>query len=331
MEKSYKKPLAVSLLRLGAILIGIALFVVWVDPYQQYHASEHYIGKMRQEIGGVARTHDYDAVITGSSMAMNHYPAQADSLWGWKTKNMSMMGAAWDDYATVLPHIIRQGKVKHIVLSLDLFSFAITRNSVDPALYDENVWNDYRYLWNFTSLQNAFLMLLHPVKEDVLYHFQSELSRGALTADYRAQAAMDGQIDRLADISLAEMKHRFNTTVGSIVRNEGKNIEWLIYFPPYSVAEFILWDKADRLDAFLDLKEYMGRDLVALPNVALYDFQSDPWITDLDAYMDVHHHSHEYNRMILKSLKENKNRIVTPRSLHIDALRVFVREYRDSL
>lgn len=163
------------------LLIAIGGFVAIVDPYQQYHKADNaYCGNQRREIAGVAHHHDYDAFFTESSMSMNHYPEQIDSLWGWKAKNFSIMGATYEDYAVILPYVLSKGKAKNVILNIDPFSFARERVAVDKYLYDDNILNDYEYLYNYTSLKTAIDYLRHPLPEKNLYHFNSPFGRDIL-------------------------------------------------------------------------------------------------------------------------------------------------------
>lgn len=183
---NYKHIVIRTVIAIAAVLIAIGAFVAYVDPYQHYHYNPTYCGNQRSEIGGVAQHHDYDAVITGSSMAMNHYPAQADSLWGWTTKNFSIMGATDDDYATILPFVLNREKAKNIIIGVDFFSFARRRGAVPAYLYDDNVLNDYHYLWNYTSLKAAIdFAVKGGVQETNLYHFSSPVGKEYLLNDFR--------------------------------------------------------------------------------------------------------------------------------------------------
>lgn len=324
-HRSYRGTLFVTIGAIVALLAAIGLFIIAVDPYQQYRPHTDYLGNQRMEIAGVARHHDYDAFISGSSMAMNHYPAQADSLWGWKTKNFSLMGATDDDYAVILPFVISRGKVRNIVLGIDFFSFARQRGAVNPYLYDDNLWNDYEYLWNYTSLKNAIEYLRNPRPEEGLYHFNSPYGRGELFDSY-ARTKDVGYPEEIFDLDA--MKERFDASVLKAVSESPDSVRWHIYFPPYSIAEFIIYDKYGDLDANLALKRHMIERLSALPNVDLYDFQTSPWIDNLDQYMDLRHHSHAYNRDILRSIREGRYRALPDGGEPL--LRSLVAQYRDS-
>lgn len=317
----------------GAILLTLILigcFVGIVDPYQQYRASDKFIGNQRLEIGGVARNHDYDAFITGSSMAMNHYPSLADSLWGWKTKNFSIMGATDDDYSVILPFIISRGKAQNIILALDYFSFARRRGAVNRYLYDDNVWNDYEYLWNYTSLKFTFQKLRAPLGAENLYHFSSPVGRHELLRDYQSKLEAGGYEGENFDIE--QMTTRFDESLYSVIKNSADDVTWYVYFPPYSILEFIIYDKFGNLDTNLELKRHITERLSTLHNVRLYDFQQSPWITDLDEYMDLRHHSHEYNKAILQSIHNNEFRVIPDSLAGNEArLRNFVKQFTDSV
>lgn len=274
---------------------------------------------------GVARNHDYDAIITGSSMAMNHYPEVADSLWGWKTKNFSIMGATDDDYAVILPFVISQRKVHNIILGIDFFSFARRRGAINKYLYDDNVWNDYEYLWNYTSLKNAVSFLRNPLNEKNLYHFNSSIGRKQLMDDFKKNYKK-GYPE--LDFSIEEMMRRFDESVLCTIANNGDNIRWYVYFPPYSIGEFIIYDIHDDLDSILKFKQYIITKLLNLNNVMLFDFQQSPWIDNLNEYMDLRHHSHEYNKEILRKIYDGK--FQSEKDGNVSNIRSLVKQYRDS-
>jgi hypothetical protein len=317
-----KQRVLVTLTVIIGLLGLIGGFVAYVDPYQQYTAHDTYLGNQRLEIGGVAKHHSYDAFITGSSMAMNHYPEQADSLWGWHTKNFSIMGATDDDYAVMLPFIIRQGKTKHVIWDMDFFSFARQRGAVNNYLYDNNYWNDYEYLWNYTSLKNSIVYLCHPAPEEGLYHFHSPTGRNCLLKDFQEHTAGYPEEDFDYDLMVERFKASVLPTIYA-----SDSIQLMIYFPPYSIGEFLIYQHSGVLESILKFKQYIIETLSSCRNVALYDFQCAPWVTDLNQYMDVRHHSHAYNRGIIQSIHEDKYRIV---SYQDDSLRTLIAAYRDS-
>lgn len=324
--KSYRVALIISLIAISILLLAIGIFVFTVDPYQQYRANPRYLDNQRLEIAGVARNHDYNAFITGSSMAMNHYPAQADSLWGWKTKNFSIMGATYEDYAVILPFIIDRGKTNNIIWGIDFFSFARERGAVNNYLYDDNILNDYEYLWNYTSLKNAIQFLRSSVSDSTLYHFNSPFGREVLNNSFSKTVDIGYPEE---NFDLESMKLHFDSSVLNTIINAPDSINWFIYFPPYSIGEFIVYDIHGYLDVNLALKRYIISRLSPLHNVEIYDFQIDPWITNLNEYMDLRHHSHKFNREILKSIHREQYKALD--SGYTKEIKNLVIQYRDSL
>lgn len=322
----YKKGFIQIIVAIVVLLVAIGAFVAIVDPYQQYRQHEKYLGNQRLEIAGVARHHDYNAVITGSSMAMNHYPSQVDSLWDWKSKNFSIMGATDDDYAVILPYVISQGKVKHIILALDFFSFARQRGAVNEYLYNDNIRDDYEYLWNYTSLKNTIQFLRNPLAEKELYHFNSPVGYQALADDYNKHKEKGYEEEHF---DLNSIKERFDSSLYNTIKQSSNSVEWLIYFPPYSIGEFMIYDKSGVLNPILESKKYMIKKLEKLPNVKVYDFQKQDLITRLDQYMDLRHHSHAYNRNIMEYIHDDRYRATADGNS--DEIKRLVIEHADSI
>lgn len=290
----------------------IAGFIIWVDPYQQYRASDDFIGNQRLEIPGVARNHNYDAVIMGSSMVMNHSPEQIDSLFGWKTYNFSFMGATHNDFAISLPFIINQGKAQHIVFCIDYFTYASKQELMAEYLWDDNIFNDVSYWFNYTSMKNAFKKLTSPLKRKNLYNFYDPETAEKVYNGYSNAIKSNDFDPRTYDMDAKSMIYNFDNTVGKAVKASTGKIEWLLFFPPYSSAEYARLEHFGHLDNVLELRKHIVTKYHLMPNVKIYDFQADESIVgNLDQYNDTRHHSHAYNHLVMSEMKENRYRVST--------------------
>ena len=327
-EPNYKKLFIRCISAISLLLVAIAVFVISIDPYQQYRSRSTYCGNQRLEIGGIAKNQDYNAFFTGSSMSMNHYPGQVDSLWGWKTKNFSLMGATYNDYQILLPYILSQGKAKNIILNIDFFTFARDRSVVDSYLYDDNIWNDYEYIYNYTSLKNCINILLHPTEEEGLYHFQSPSGRKYLKEAF--DKAMKQNEYEGENYSFELLKKNFDNSILPILINSSDSIQWFVYYPPYSIGEFIVLDHYGVLENVLKFKDYMTHRLSNINNLRLYDFQTKTWITNLEQYMDLRHHSHYYNRAIMEAIHKDSDRVHSHQSSQKE-IHSLIEIYRDSI
>lgn len=305
---NYKKLFLQAFVIIIAVLIALAAFVIYIDPYQQYGYRKGYISNQRLENPGIAKWHDYNAIITGSSMSMNHYPSQIDSLFGWKTINLSVMGCRAYDLEILLPFVIKQGKVRHILMDFNFFYYALEPIKLDLYLYDNDIYNDYEYWLNYTSIKNCIIRMLKQsdISLDKLYHFSSPCGKNIVTKKYK---------DAISKYFIAEnydfekMKECFDSTTYPIFSID-KNIEYYVYFPPYSIFEFKLLEKYGFLNDVLNFKKYTCDRLLELPNIKLYDFQCDSsYICDLDEYMDLRHHSHKFNRRIIQDIYKDTHRV----------------------
>lgn len=301
MKLSNRSLLFLILIFILIILAGIAIFIYYVDPSQLYHKHETYLGDQRYEIAGVAKNHNYDAAIIGTSMLMNHYPEQIDSLFGWKTKNMTLMGATHDEYDVLLPYLVKTGKAKNIILGLDLFSFTSELGAIPKELYDDNPFNDINYLLSYQGLKHSINYLKGGLPEKNLYHFESPNGKEHLAKSVKGVLKGAPKI-----YNFNKNQKDFDNHLLKHIKNAPKDIHWYVYLPPVSIGEFSIMYSQDQLDKALMLRKHILLSLDSLPNVTLFDFQMEPWITNLDEYMDNHHHSHKYNRDIIESIYRNE-------------------------
>lgn len=303
----FKRLFYVTMGCIAAILLLIVGVVVAVDPYQQYRKSDVFILNQRLENPGVAKHHDYDAVIVGSSMSMNHYPSQVDSLFRWNTINLTTKGGLDADYYLLFPHLIRQGKVKHMVWGIDFFSYALPVTfSAEPYLYDNKWWNDFPYWFNYTSFENSYKKIRtnELVSRDEISHFDSHLGRQYLLKYYER----DNNELYFKKYDFTAMKSRFDKMMDSLIPIM-EDVELYIYFTPYSILEFKMFEQYGHWEQVLDFKRYMIGRLLEYPNVKLYDFQKEEFICNLDEYMDLRHHSHAYNKRVIEYMHKDSCRV----------------------
>lgn len=304
----FKKYFYISFIGIIISLLTIVGLVVVVDPYQQYRASDKIIVNQRLSNPGIAKQHDYDAVIVGSSMAMNHYANQVDSLFGWNTINLTTMGGTDEDYKLLFPYLVDQGKVKSMIWGLDYFSFfrPTTAFLSEPYLYDNDWWNDYPYWLSYTSLKNVICKIKEKGIADRidLWHFDSPSGREHLLKYYER----DNSEKYFGKDDFSRMEERFDA-MERVVMPVLKDVEVYVYFPPYSICEFLMYEQYGHWEEVLVFKQYMIERLLKYPNVKLYDFQVEEFICNMDEYMDLRHHSHAYNKRIIECIHDDSCRV----------------------
>ena len=79
-----------------------------------------------------------------------------------------------------------------------------------------------------------------------------------------------------------------------------------MFFPPYSILTYKVWEEKESLNAILRFKKYVYDKLISLENVYLYDFQVAKDIThDLNNYKDITHYSQSISLWIIDQIYKN--------------------------
>lgn len=86
---------------LAGLLILTGLVVVVVDPYFHYHKPFSFLSyrlyEERYTNDGISRHFDFDAMITGTSMAQNFKPSEMDELFGTNAVKETFSGAGYQE------------------------------------------------------------------------------------------------------------------------------------------------------------------------------------------------------------------------------------------
>ena len=86
--------------------------------------------------------------------------------------------------------------------------------------------------------------------------------------------------------------------------------EFIIFFPPYSLARWVDFYQQGTMLYHLQQKEAVIRTLLPYDNVRIYDFQVElDWVTELDNYIDTWHYGPWINDAIIERIVRDENRI----------------------
>ncbi|MGL6168782.1 MAG: hypothetical protein ACRC0Y_10880, partial [Fusobacteriaceae bacterium] len=88
---------------------------------------------------------------------------------------------------------------------------------------------------------------------------------------------------------------------------KNKDIQYIIYFPPYSSLFWSFMEKYDCLNTVLQFKKYVFTKISDKKNIKIYDFQNNFEIVEnLDNYKDMVHYGPKINKEVLKLIKDDK-------------------------
>lgn len=310
-----------TLVLLIVLLIGTAAMVIFVDPYFHYHKPLSFLSyriyEERYVNDGISRHFTYDAVITGTSMAQNFKTSELDELFGTHSVKEPFSGADFRELSENLNRTLQYGQeVKMVVMPLDYNALLQAADwqkyeEYPTYLYDNNIFNDARYVWNKA-------IFYHGVVADLLRTVSGEPS--TTMDEYSSWVHETGLEHIMASYTRADQHPvedpSFNEEDRRMVEeNITKNIvdlvnrypdtEFYFYYPPYSICYFDGLCLQNALTRQLEAERLTTELLLQCPNVKLYNFfDQTQVICNLDYYNDTVHYSAEVSSMILNWMKE---------------------------
>lgn len=111
----------------ASLLLSIFLvfLIVWIfDPYFHFHKPFSFVSYRlydeRYTNDGISRHFDYNAIITGTSMAQNFKPSEMDALFGTKSVKETFSGAGFQELSQNLERALQRNKdLKTVLWTLD--------------------------------------------------------------------------------------------------------------------------------------------------------------------------------------------------------------------
>ncbi|NBD23822.1 copper amine oxidase N-terminal domain-containing protein [Paenibacillus glycinis] len=318
--KAAKRMLALTVLLAAAFALLAALVTYLVDPLQFYHRPFGYkpvfSSEQRYQNPGLALHYDYDTIIIGTSMTENFLPSEVDNALGGRSMKLSIRGSTADEQYKIAKLAIDTGKVKQVIWGLDYFALKTgDQEAAGPFpdyLYDDNRWNDYRYLLNYDVYGQFFKGIAKVLTGgsgsqslEKLYNWNDSVRFGkqAVLKDYEKAQQTEAYFG-LNEEPLDVIKRNFNDRVLSLAKAH-PDVRFIFYYPPYSVLREVVWQRtnAERYRNQLEMDVWMFEQFNALPNAQVYDFQTaGEWTYDLDSYKDMSHHDQDVNTGIIHAI-----------------------------
>ena len=303
---SAKRWCLLSLRLLIALCLLTVALVALVDPFEIYHRALFYTPAYDSRTqmynnAGIARHHEYDSVILGSSVTENCMPSDYDAALGGRFVKLCMNGGMALDHAKMMDMAFATHDVRRVVYGLDLFAYwqyyTIQRSATPDYLYDGNPLNDAPYWFNksvlLTYVPDA-LTRVGPYREqmrDWMYFWEPpQTDESALLARVDLTSPPPEQTDGEASCALAQGNLDHNLL--PYIRAHRETV-FTVFFPPYSLLYWADQARGGTFEACLAQKALIARALLAEPNVELFDFQTAfEWTGDFSLYSDlIHYHA----------------------------------------
>lgn len=257
-------------------------------------------------------------------MTKNFKVSEFNELFGVNAVKTPYSGANYSEISRALDRALdRNPNCRSVIWCLDYNQLSGNREAYSDYpeyLYDDNVWNDVRYLLNKNSLVQMLMTVANTLTGGKMtsmddYSAWSEpvgrdkVMRGSVLRPARESAGGLTDEEREGVISL--LQEEVLTTV-----EKHPEVTFYIFFPPYSIA---YWDGLYRngeIERQIE-REYAAEELlIKYDNVEVYSFfEYIDIVSDFDNYYDAGHYSAEVNSMILKLMSEKKG-LITEENLH---------------
>lgn len=321
-EKIARKWFRKCITSLIMVLIFAALVMVAVDPYFHYHKPFSFLSyrlyEERYTNDGISRHFDFDALITGSSMAQNFKTSEMDALLGTSSVKETFSGAGYQELADNLDRaLMRNENLTTVLWALDynglLRDYDWKQYDEYPTyLYDDSPFNDVSYLFNKSIFYHGVLtnlsMTLSNVPSTTMDEYSSwerETGLWPIMQAYDREGLEKSESTVFGEEDARAVTRTINENVIDIV-NRYPDTTFYIFYPPYSIC---YWDGLDIRGTVMKqtMAEQLATELLLeCPNVRLYNFfDRYDVICNPDNYSDDGHYSAEINSRILEWIAED--------------------------
>lgn len=306
------------------LIIIISVTNVIIDPYFHYHKPLDFLSYPieyeRYQNDGIVKHFDYDAIITGTSMAENFKTSELDRLFGVNSIKVPESGATYKEINNLLEKsLISNNRIKLIIRGLDTSRFFDQKDemryeeeSYPNYLYNDSLLDDYQYILNKSTLFSSLSVIANTVvgnettSFDEYSNWMKEYELGEENVNYQRSE----KVNNISALSVAD-KERIKDNIRQNVTDlviKNPNTDFYLFFTPYSICYFDNLFLNGKLNRHLDAEKVVIEELIKYDNVHLFSFFNDTEIiTNLDNYIDIIHYGEDINSYILNCMKNGTN------------------------
>lgn len=331
---------AALLLATALTLLALCAAAVYaVDPFFHYRAPDpegEVWFDQRAQGAGLLRSQEYETILLGSSLAANYRPFWFDVFYETSTVKITFPNGGFREFSQALDYANTRRDVRRVIFGLDpnllSRSPAEEPDQLPGYLYDENPWNDGRYLLNKDALMRSAYTVLQKARGETQTLQDAFVWDGNVS--FNREEALGGY-DRPEHREAAKPADYFRENYLANLREVTgwleayPDTEFIFYFSPYSI---LFWDKMDRLgetEAVLAMLDEVTEALLGYDNAELQFYMDDlEVITNLDNYADHIHVAGRVTYQMSRAMNTGEYRLTAEnRRKRLDALREFVVDY----
>ena len=319
---------------IGSLAVA-ATQVIRIDPFFHYHQpnTESYyytINNERSQNNGISKHFDYDALITGTSMAENFKASEMDEIFGTNSIKVCYSGGSYKEINDNLAVALKYNpNLKTIVRGLDMQKFLentdVMRSDLGEYptyLYDDNIFNDVNYIFN----RDVIFDRVYPIMlANDSYDFKTGITSFDTYSNWMEKWEGMFGINMLSPEGITiqspgEPIHLTDEEKNIVIRTVRQNITSLAeeysdvsfyyFFTPYSAVWWKSIVDNGTIYKQLEAEEIVIEQILAYDNIKLFSFNNLTDITtDLNNYKDDRHYGEWINSLMLRYMYDGKCRL----------------------
>ncbi|WP_051205618.1 hypothetical protein [Butyrivibrio sp. FC2001] len=314
-----------------ATLALAAGLVFFVDPFFHYRAPNpklfYKLYDQRSQNDGITRNFDYDAIITGTSMAENFKASQFEGGLGFRTIKVPYSGATYKEINDNLIAAYNSGhNPKYVLRPLDYSLLMRDKDELRDDMGDYPYWltnddpfDDVKYLLNKDVILRYAIPALTSYFQrknpgytsfDEYSYTDGDNKYGKEYVLYGKKEFVDPDSFELWILSDEEKKMLEGNIEQNVVSLARKHPEttFLYFFPPYSMVYWGALYEEGQLDKILACKQAAIEQMLECDNIHIYSFTTHTEITaDLSRYRDQAHYDYKVNEFIIDTIVKYEN------------------------
>ena len=334
------------------ILVAIAGVTIYIDPFLHYHKPldflEYPLNDERYQSDGIARYYEYEAVITGTSMAQNFKTSEFENLWGVKAIKVATSGATFHEMNGQLRRVLTYNpEVKYVICSFDgnWLNYDADYDQYDGIpeyMYDDNFFNDVNYLLNKEVVPKTRAVLNYTRAgkvttnmddyvrwSDYMPYGKDAVLRSVVRVENEVQedGVRRNEIGGLEEEDCQRIRENVTENFLKTVQMY-PDTEFYLFFPPYSAYYWDVLAKQGNLGVQIEAEKLATEIMLEAENVNLYSFANKTDITfNVDNYTDSMHYGGWISSEIMQCMHNGEGKLT--KDNYEDFFQDLVEIYRD--
>lgn len=313
-----KKYFKMIILFTVSFLILIGGSVLLIDPYFHYHkplkSLSYHLENQRYINDGVERYFIYNSIITGTSMTENFKSSLFDKLFNSNSIKVPFSGGSYKEINNNLERTLKRKKdIRYILRGLDYNQIIqnseyMRYNDFPTYLYDDNILNDYKYLFNkeviIKEIGRVLVYTLFRKNTTTFDEYSSwnnkfESGKENVLRNYKRNKRENIKEEKLERKDIEIIDKNIEKNVISLIKKY-PNTKFIYFITPYSIVYWDQLKQEGKIEKQIMAEKYMIEKILEYSNVELYSFFNNyEMICDLDNYKDPGHYMGKINDQIL--------------------------------